>query len=551
MVSAPQSERLLKRARFRLHVARLLENLCRSLLLAACAAVVVVLLHKLTGLWAQRATFVLLGLIPAAFAAAALTLTRRPDLVQAARIVDRTNATHDLFLNLVTLEDSVGAYQPLVVDMAERMAPNIDVRRTVPVMLPAQFWRAVTLMAVALGITCIPLQLDPFGNVAQASVEKKHMEELQRSRRDTQLRARELQKKLVEKDGELSPEVKRTVEDLKRALRQAKPQQRQKNDVVLNQQQRRIGEQWRELMRKQAAAFMRKNEPAQQFGGSESDKLRKLVKQLQNGDPSGLKQELDDIKQQLERLAKTGDPVQRTEELQRLRKRLKQLERLASRTLQSKPLSAALQRALQQLDAARLEKLADLAKSAASESLELAKLELEELAQTARDLKKLEEALKTLAEARKCNAKGNLDGGQCENCITLADYAELYRMLLAERDGKGLGEPNGGGGAKAPEDDSVASDFKNEFEKTAIRAGKILLSLKTQGLSDPGAARQMYREQLQKVKQSASEAVELEDIPPGYRERVKRYFDSLDESTLGALKPSSDTPPAAAPANER
>lgn len=547
MPQAPHSNRLLRLARRRLYFARLLEGGCRALLLAAVTSVFVVTAQKLTGLWATQTTWILLAALPATFAALALALTQRPDLIDAARRIDAAYGTHDLFLNLVTLDRSVGAYQPLVVALAEQTVLQVDLRRAIPILVPPRLWRALLLLAVSVAVALAPVQLDPFGNVARAAAEKKQQEQVLQTLRDTQARARELKKKLAEKDGEVSPEVQRAIDQLKQSLKAATPKQRNKNEAVLDERQREIGEQWRELMRREAARFMAKNDPAQQFGGKDAEKLRKLTDQLRNGDPSGLQKELDQIKSELERLAKQTDPVKRSEQLQRLKKRLKQLERLASRSLQSKPLSAALQKALQQLDAARLEKLSDLARQAALESLDLAKLELENIAQTARDLKKLEEALQVLAAARRCNASGRLDGSQCENCITLADYAELYRMLTGKA-GNGLGDPNGGGGDKEPEDDSVDTDFKTEVDKAAIRAGKILLSIKTQGLSDPGEARQAYRQQLQMVKQSASEAIELEDIPPGYRERVKRYFDSLDETALDLPKAADSTDRDAAPA---
>ncbi len=543
MVHAPHSMRLLQRARRRLYIARLVEQCCHALLVAAVVAVLVVAGQKLTGLWTQDVTWVLLGVIPAAFVALAIAWTRRPDPLQVARKIDGAYATHDLFLNLVTLDDSVGEYQPLVVALAEQTVPRVDLRRTIPVIISPKLWRALCLLAVAITVALAPIQLDPFGNVAQAAAEREQQEQLLRTLRDTRARAQELKKRLADKDGEVSPEVQRAIDELKQALKEARPQHRDKNEAALDERQRKIGEQWRELMRREAARFMAKTDPGQRLGGEDAEQLRKRAEQLRAGDASGLQKELDQIKNELQRLSKQSDPVQRSEQLQRLKKRLQQLQRLASKSLESKPLSAALEKALQQLDATQLEKLGDLAAKAAAESLDLAKLELEQIAQTARDLKKLEEALKVLAAAKRCNAKGQLDGNACENCITLADYAELYRTLMGEG-GRGLGEPNGGGGAKAPEDDSVATDFKTEFDEAGLRAGKILLSIKTQGLSDPGEARQNYRQQLLQVKQSASAAIELENIPPGYRERVKRYFDSLDESALGV----PDTAPAPAPA---
>ena len=48
-------------------------------------------------------------------------------------------------------------------------------------------------------------------------------------------------------------------------------------------------------------------------------------------------------------------------------------------------------------------------------------------------------------------------------------------------DGEGLGGEGMGSGGKAPEDDSITTDFKTEQSKSAVTAGKVLLSVKTKG----------------------------------------------------------------------
>lgn len=90
-----------------------------------------------------------------------------------------------------------------------------------------------------------------------------------------------------------------------------------------------------------------------------------------------------------------------------------------------------------------------------------------------------------------------------------------------------------GGGAAAPEDDSITTDFKTEQSKSAVTAGKILLSVKTKGTSDRGDAKQEYRSAIEKVKQGYSEAILQEQVPPGYHDGIKKYFDNIDKSDAG------------------
>ena len=202
--------------------------------------------------------------------------------------------------------------------------------------------------------------------------------------------------------------------------------------------------------------------------------------------------------------------------------------------MNSKQLAAALKRAMTQLESSQIEGLSSESLEAMLESLDLANLELEEIAQSVKDLKALEEALKALQWAKRLNDREMLDGEACKNCTSMKDYEELYAKMRAgmggaggDGMGPGLGGRGMGRGGKAPEDDSVLTDFKAERSKSAVTAGKILLSLKTKGLNDRGQAVKNYRKLIRNVKQGISEAIEQEQIPPGYHEGIKSYFDNI------------------------
>jgi hypothetical protein len=196
---------------------------------------------------------------------------------------------------------------------------------------------------------------------------------------------------------------------------------------------------------------------------------------------------------------------------------------------------------MKQLETAKMEGLDKESVEAAERSLDLTKLELKEIAQSAKDLKALEEALKVVQMAKQLNDQEKLDGEQADGAQTIEEYAEFYAQLLAqlgmneagEEEGDDTGGEGMGGGGVAPEDDSVETDFKTEQSKSAVTAGKVLLSVKTKGLSDKGDAKKEYRSAIQKVKQGYSEAILQEQIPPGYHEGIKSYFDNLDKNDKG------------------
>ena len=113
----------------------------------------------------------------------------------------------------------------------------------------------------------------------------------------------------------------------------------------------------------------------------------------------------------------------------------------------------------------------------------------------------------------------------------------MYEQWLRERGQLGISQgpsgPNNGGlgmGQRPDPDESVTTGFTPEKSNSQLQAGKLLLQWKTKEVSDSGQAREEYLKQVQQVKQGVSEAIQQEQVPPGYHEGIKKYFDSLAES---------------------
>jgi hypothetical protein len=236
---------------------------------------------------------------------------------------------------------------------------------------------------------------------------------------------------------------------------------------------------------------------------------------------------------------------------QKARKRLQELADFAGKKANSNELGAALKRAMEQMELGKKEGMSSEGLEAAKQSLELSKMELEQLAQSIDDLNQLEKSLQAIQKARQANSKESLDGKQCEGCQSIDDYAELYAKLMgqggfkegeADKPGGGMKGPGQGEGGKAPEDDAAKTAFKDEHSKSAIKAGKILLTLKSKGMGEKGDAKTQFRDALRNVRQGVSEAILTEQVPPGYHDGIKNYFDSIDES------PGEDAEAAPAPA---
>lgn len=157
------------------------------------------------------------------------------------------------------------------------------------------------------------------------------------------------------------------------------------------------------------------------------------------------------------------------------------------------------------------------------------------MAQIMRDLKSLEEALKALQMAKALNALKGLDGKLCKGLGEIGDYAALYKRLLAQAGfagmkpgvGPGMKGPGKGKGGVAPEKPDEKTKFKTEQSQSALQAGKMLMKWKTRGLSDSGEVKEKYLRSVKEVKQGVSEAILHEQVPPGYHEAIKKYFDTM------------------------
>jgi hypothetical protein len=198
-------------------------------------------------------------------------------------------------------------------------------------------------------------------------------------------------------------------------------------------------------------------------------------------------------------------------------------------------MNQALQRALDQLAQAGAEGMGQEALEGLAESLQLAQAEADALAQAIRDLQELEDALTAAQGAKAANAQGQAGG---EGAQTLEEYKEMLRELAqaqGQGDGQGEGDGQGGPGGgrgqgeggimeEAPETDSA---FKTEKSQSQLVAGRILMRWNTQELGARGVDRSEYREGLKAVEQGLSEAMLAEEVPAGYQDGIKAYFDDL------------------------
>jgi hypothetical protein len=548
MSSEPVALTLLNRVQARLRTVNFARSLHRWTLgglIVACVAVLIVRLAGLLPPDRQRPEWLLV--FPATAALAAWLFHRRVERTAAARAVDQHAKTNDLFLTLATLSSSAGEYQPLVEHSAAAAATRIVPAEVVPfkVQRPVGI-QACVLCVLALLVWLIPT-LDPFGKVEAATKVQKQKKEIEVIRKVVKTRDEEL-KSVVQVAEERESKISDKMQELMGALRKMKPAETKPNSQVLQNNRQSLNELWKNVSNEELREMLSQSISDQQFGGSRAQKMNEWLKQLQEGNAEQLQQQLDQAQETMESMLEAKTPEERQKLASQLRKQLQDLKKFSSEKAGSKDLENALSQALKSLEAVASQKkngesegsesegelgeneMSQEAQQALKESLELSKKELQEIARSAKDMKQLEEALKTLQQAEKLNKEGQLDGEQCENCNSLSDYAEMYNQMMNGRGTNGQAERDTPG-AIQDEDNSDPEGYKDEKSKTQIQAGKVLLSIKTKEAAtekdfDPEELKK-YESSVTEIKAGVQAAIENEQIPPGYVDGIKNYFDNL------------------------
>lgn len=539
--ASTEAQRLVQRVQGRIRFSELCQSVYRWFGVLGLIFVIGIVASRLTGYGAEWFNLWMAASVPVLSLLGGWITYRRPQQGDAARAVDQFSHSKDLFLTISYLENAAGEYQSLVSRSAEKIAGSIRPQLVVPWQAWHETRNLLLLSACAIiGLIWIP-QLDPFGQIQASNQRQVEKKELAESRRLTALRAETLKKN--EQTPPAAKEAAKAIEELKKLLKAAKPQESKKNQEEIAAVQKGLNEEWKKLDAGKLREKLNQGMLGQEFGEA-SGGQKEWMKELREGKTDELKKELSEIKKMAEELAKTNDPVKKQELEKKLKKKMRDLQQFAEKKAGKKDLANALDRAMKQLEmAAKGDKLDPEAMNALKESLELSEEELEQLAKDVKDLKNIEEAMKLAQMAQQLNKAKKLDGEKCKSCEGLADYEELLKELMGEMaQGDGMGERGQGRGDKAPENDELASQYKDENASSPVKAGKMLMSLNSKGEGEKGESKLEYQDLIRTVKQGVSEAIQKEEIPPGYQENIKKYFEDLDEEPSATEVSGKDQP---------
>jgi hypothetical protein len=564
-----KTQRLLQQVAWRLRLVAVGDRFHLFALVLAGVYLAALLVSRLLGLIPNVFQLVTLLAVPVAALLLATLFHRRQSTAVAARSVDERMETKDLFLTASLIESAPGEYKPLVVEDAEKRAADVKPQ----VVVPFRWLRPAGNLACAhavllLAVLYLP-QFDPFGREAERNKAVERAQRLEDTKKAAALRSETLAAK--KSDGKLS-EADKALQDLLNTFQNFKPLDKEGNLKRMQDHQKELGKLWRDLNEQKLKNALN-DQAAKQAFGTPSEKHREWREGLEKGDMTGLQDEMKRLQELAKKLAEMPEGAEKERLKDQLQRDLQQLRDFMAKEMNSQQMDAALARAMEQLALADTPELSAEAMKALADSMQLSQEEMQNLADALKEMQNLEEGLKALQMAKQLNEQGKLGAqkgegngegegegegqgagrgkgkGKGTGGKSVKSYAELYAQLLAqgqgngEGSGPGMGGPGHGRGGKAPEDDSITTDFKTEKEKTQLLAGKILMQMKTKGLSEPGKANEQYLQSVRDVKQGVSEAIVQEQVPPAYHDAIQKYFDAMEQSA----EKTSPAPEAPAP----
>ena len=501
---------------------------------------VAVLVARLTGLLPDVFEPSTVLAVPGLALVCSLVFYRTTRLETAARLADDHAEKEDLFLTSLRLTSDSGEFTPLVAKQAEDAARTLKPGRIVPWKWEARYGHAIGSILLLFLVGAFTPQLDPFNKreaIARAEARQKKLDE---SRQATAMQAKALEQRALDKRSEA---VERELKRLEKTFKEAKPAMKEHTRKEIAESQKQMGEMWRRMNEEKLRDAMKKKvaKSAQQFGAQspERKKFREMAEQGKLGD---LKKELEKMKEALKDMAQSPDSAERRKQMEELKEKMQAMADALQEKLGAAGLNDALQRAMEQMDMANMEDLTKEAMEAMQETLGLSQEELESLAKAMQDMKNLNEAMSAAQMAKMLNEMGELDGQGLGQCETMSDYEKLYKEMM-ERLGQGQGEgfgdqagignggmggPGQGRGGKAPENPDAETDFKSEVSKSALQKGRLLMSMESKGDAEKGEVEKAYKDAIGVLKEEASEAILKEQIPPGYHESIRDYFDNLE-----------------------
>lgn len=587
-------EKQVARARARLTTNVLLERAAQGLLVAA-------------GLWAlvwivERMFVFGLPLWPSAAAAAGLaavitvvgTILSRVDRVQAAVAIDQSAGLKERLSTAMTCgaQSARDPFAHAAVSDAERVAAKIHVPTHLPYRAP-RLWpwsMATVLTAVLIGLFLQPLHL--FANVDPADPEK-----LRKDREEKRQLTIEVNKRLnkINEMARNNPRLNDIASDPE-ALKMPDEPLETPDDVRREALKRiekiadkfgnkRDSDEMNAL--KEMKRMLAKLNPQQG-----KDPGSKLSQALASGDFQKAKRALDEMKELMDKAAKSSDPKDRQAAAE-MKKRLDTLAAKLYKAGDQKQLQKDLEKkaGMSAEDAKKLlEQLAKMDPKAMQKELQkrlgdsgMSQQQIKKMAQKMAANKQAQQALKSLGQSlAQCagamqqeDGSSSSGGGSSLGSSAMADAAgQLSNMEMAQQmmneleaslaelddlrdsvcEGTGPGmKPSDKIGNQGPQygraygsrigKERAAHSYKPTKVKAQIRGGQIIAQMYIDGPQIKGEALAEATEALNASERDVTDPIDRDDVPRQYERVTREYFERLANVIGKKVKPKSESKP--------
>lgn len=314
MHGAPHTQALLERVARRKQWGHFGHHLAVTTSTGLALCLVAILIARLTALFPGHVVVWLLAAFPLIGAVVAWWTHPRVSHVDAARLIDRAQRTHDLFLTAVHLQSSAGAYQDRIRQRAEQAAEaGCSVKDLLPWRWGRPAGRLLGLLLVILATLQWLPQWDPFSKHQQRTWLAQQEQRLKELREEG---PSEAQSELAPLSTKETVAVQKALSDLKRLLDPASTTPSQEETARrLQESQGNLGRFWRQLndealtqslkqARQEIQQFGRSPTPFSPEGKSLRDAWRKMLREGKSG---ALEAELADLLEKIEAEQKAND----------------------------------------------------------------------------------------------------------------------------------------------------------------------------------------------------------------------------------------------------
>jgi len=573
-------ERQIWLARRRLTANVFFERLCQSLLVAAAAWAVLILLARTFGLEFPVWHGAWVALAGAVVAAGALTWIARPTPLGAAVRLDAASGLKERLSTALVVARSRDPFAQAAVQDANRLAGRLHVpaliRYETPRLVP---WSAATMMAAVLLAAFMP-RLDLFADERSESAVDRKAVEAERARLESEWQ-KQLEK--VRALAEQRPELKESLPDPEPLVAPNAPPPRPED--LRREAVKRIddvGEKLRrELERSELSGLSElKRMLARLDPQGSSRQSDKLSDALSRSDFSGAARALQEMRKQLDELARAADNPEAQRKLQEMEQQLRQLAEQLAKMSETLSVQKDLENkaGLTPEEAKKLlEELAKMDPKQLREELQkrlsdkgLSEQQIKQIAQKIQQQQQAQKACQNLAQAlrkasdgcKACNNPGSGGQGQSQAQAGLSDAAsqlselEMAESMLSELraqlsdleqlrdsvcqgdkpggnldgDRKGIGSQGsqyGLGRGERIGKETVAHRLDPTKARTRYESGVVTGQMLIDGPQVAGEASAEVLAAAEAGVREASEAIERNAVPRQYDRVLREYFERL------------------------